>query len=308
MQRVLVTGAGGYIGRHLLQELSVGPWEVRGLVHRGDPPSNGKTEWVRADILDRTAIAGAMQGCDLVVHLACKPMAESNQDPRGASQVNTIGTLNVMLAARAANIQRVIYTSTAQVYGRDGSLPLKETAPTRPDSAYATSKLGGETVCEGLAREYGMSAIILRLFNVYGSFIDGISRETVETAFMRRLLTGKKIQITSHPNEGRDFVHIRDVARAIRSAMEHDGAGIETMNIGCGELTTLTQLAGLVGEIAKSKSAPVIAANAERAPLQLQADIRKAKQVLGFQPAISLREGLAELYELEKAHLGVTQR
>lgn len=300
ISRVLVTGASGYVGRHVLNGLLEAGIDVRGFARRPQPTDLLRVEWRQGDIRHLGEVIQAARGCDGVVHLASLPLVESWQDPQADFEVNAQGTLNVLQAARVTGLNRVVYTSTAQVYGFPKHLPVAESAPPRPASPYAASKLCGEILCETFARAYGIGTMILRLFNVYGPSVDGEQRQTVEAIFARRVARGLPPVIEGNPEEGRDFIYVGDVVRGILLALSLDMTG-QTLNIGSGQMTTLLELAQLVIEVGRAKTTPLIEGNLSQPAMRLQADMRQAWQVLGFRPQTSLRNGLARMI-IDESH------
>jgi UDP-glucose 4-epimerase len=304
MQRVLVTGASGYIGQHLVRALLKDNVAVRGFSRGPRPGGRSAIEWRQGDVLRLADVEQAVQDCDAIVHLACLPLGQSWQDPLSDFHVNALGTLNVLSAAHAAGVRQVVYTSTAQVYGFVEHLPVAEEDPTQPASPYAASKLCGEVLCTTFTRCYGLGTVVLRLFNVYGTPVDGSERGTVEAVFVRRVAQGLPPIIKGAPEEGRDFVHVSDVVRAIRLALEIEGTG-EIINVGTGVITTLLELARLVIAISGVKMSPVVERTSVR-PMRIQADVHKARQVLGFEAEIPLSEGVSQMLELERSHQETT--
>ncbi|OGH56112.1 MAG: hypothetical protein A3G34_12805 [Candidatus Lindowbacteria bacterium RIFCSPLOWO2_12_FULL_62_27] len=283
MTTVLITGADGYIGRHLAPVLA-----ARGL----------RVCSIRADVRRASEVRAAMEGIDVVVHLACLPVNRSFEFPDEDFEVNALGTFNVLDAARRAGVKKVVYTSTCEVYGPPDAQPVDETHPVRPASPYAASKHSGELSCLIMCRVFGLPTTILRLFNVYGLSAGLEERPTVEAAFMKNVLQGRAPVIKSHPGTARDFVHVRDVCRAIALAIDAEAASGEIINIGAGVATSLQDLADLVirltGVAVKPQIAP--AASSSDPPLVCQADIRKAARLLGWHPEVTLSEGLEEIH------------
>ncbi len=291
--RVLVTGAAGYIGRHLLKQLSHRGVTVRGFSRRTSPVIPGLADWYQGDITNPLEVRQAAAGCEAIVHLACLPLGAGRKNPAEAFQVNGNGTLNVLQAASELGQLQVVYASTGQVYAPSNRLPLREYDPTQSDSPYAAAKLCGEIMAHSFATELGLPVTTLRLFNVYGQPADGSQRATVENIFLKRLLAGQAPVIKGNPAEGRDFIHIDDVCQAFCLALEQPTVG-EVINIGGGVLTTLLELAQHLIHLTHSSLEPVVEAS-DKAPVQFQADITRAKHLLGFQPQISVEAGLAHL-------------
>lgn len=295
MRRILVTGASGYIGQHLLKYLRDGGFQVRGLTRGAKPPSLEGIEWYPGDVTELTEVSQAIEKCDGVIHLACIPLAQSQQNPFEAFQVNGLGTLNVMEAAYQAGKIPVIYTSTAQVYGRVKRLPLREDDELKGTSPYAYSKTWGELACQAYAQRFEVPVTILRLFNVYGLAADGQERPTVETIFIKKLLAGVPPVIKGSPDEGRDFIHVDDVVQGIYLALNQRLSG-EIINLGSGSLITLYELVYLLMRLLNLNLEPLVQPD-EKETMQFQADISKADKVLGFRPQKSLESGLAEIAE-----------
>lgn len=283
-ERVLVTGASGYIGQHLVRQLSELGQMVRGFARHPAPRPMSEVEWFQGDVTNPNQVRQALQDCDAIVHLACLPLNLSQDDPVAAFEINGVGTLNVLqIAAERANVD-IVYTSTAQVYGPGHSLPLAEDHLVNPNSPYAAGKLWGEIACQTYARRYGVPVTILRIFNVYGLAVDGRERSTVETIFIRKVLEGQPPLIKGHPETGRDFIHIDDVIHCLKLALLSPKQG-EVINVGTGVLTTLNDLARIIIELSGASMEPIVQIEPEQ-PVQLCADTTRANQMLGFQPGL----------------------
>jgi UDP-glucose 4-epimerase len=307
MQRVLVTGASGYIGQHLVKSLLEEEVAVRGFARNPRPVGLSAFEWQRGDIRRLADVEQAVQDCDAVVHLACLPLDRSWQDPLSDFHVNALGTLNVLHAAQEASVRRVVYTSTAQVYGFVDHLPVTEETLAEPASPYAASKLCGEVLCTTFARCYGLKTVVLRLFNVYGTPVDGSERPTVEAIFVRRVARGLPPILKGNPEEARDFVHVKDVVRAIRLALYREVTR-QVINVGTGVMTTLLELARLVIDISRAPISPVVEETRSIRPMRIQTDVHRVREVLGFEAEISLSEGLSQMFEQERIRQEVTSR
>jgi len=247
-----------------------------------------------ADVLDLGRLCRAFVGCEMVVHLACLPVTRCQADPIAGFRVNALGTAHVLEAARRAGVRRVVYTSSAQVYGRPEARPVAESAPCQPVNPYGASKLCGEILCRSAAQEQGLEIIILRLFNVYGLAADGAPRPTVETLFLQAVRAGQEPVVSGHPGHVRDFVHVTDVVEALERALVARQADGHPINVGTGRGVSLEELAWLVIRMLRRDVVPRIEPPGEP-PIVLQADITRARQWLGWTPVMSLEEGLAAL-------------
>jgi UDP-glucose 4-epimerase len=232
-----------------------------------------------------------MDGIDFVFHhAAAVSVAESVKDPQRTMLVNVEGTRNVLDASLAAGVKKAIIASSAAVYGNSPP-PLGEASPLSPISPYGESKLR----CERLAASYiprGLKTISLRYFNVYGPRQDPQSPYSgVIAKFIDLALKGKPPTIFGDGKQSRDFVFVRDVARANLLAMEN---ATGEFNIGSGKAVTVADLYGEIKKLAKSGAAPVFAPEREGDIRYSYADISKAKKELGFVPRFTLRQGLRE--------------
>jgi len=306
MDKVLLTGATGYIGRHLINDLLTEGYLIRGLTRDPGPMPIEGVEWWTGDLRDKTSVSCAVDGCDVVVHLACSPMMQSWENPRRDFEVNVTGTFNIMLAARQMSVNRIVLASTAQVYGATIPPPQSEGDLPDPVTPYASSKLAGEVIFNGLSRAFGLNGIILRVFNVYGLSGVRINRNSVEETFIRRALSGDPLTLESPPSEGRDFIHIDDVVRAFRLALRSEILGC-VFNIGTGVLTTIRELATYILNLT-GRNVDVIQELVHREALQLQADIELAKRELDFEAEITLLQGLERMLVCIKAEQLVDTR
>jgi UDP-glucose 4-epimerase len=276
--RSLVTGGAGFIGRHLIQRLLVeDSAEIRVLdnLRRGQVSTlwNNRVEFVREDIRNVSAVRAALQGVDVVYHLA----AQSNvlgaiQDVDYSFQTNVVGTFNLLSTASEMNIRRFIFTSSREVYGETEDLPVRESAPLNPKNAYGASKAAGEFYCRVFAQS-GLETTVLRLANVYGSG----DRDRVIPLFIQNALGGQPLVIYGD-RKLLDFVWVGDVVDALLLAQSQSLAG-KTVNIGSGCGTTLTELAGRILDITGSSSplhfAPARSVEVDR----FVADIQLAKGI-----------------------------
>jgi UDP-glucose 4-epimerase len=293
--KALVTGGAGFIGSNV----------VGLLLDEGnaavvlDDISSGYEEnlydeagFVRGDVTDREVVDSAMTGCDVVFHLAASVgNTRSIDDPARDSQVNAIGTVNVLESARTHGIRRVVFSSSAGIFGELKTLPIREDHPQDPDSPYGVSKLAAEKMCLVYNKLYGMSNVCLRYFNVYGLRQRYDAYGNVIPIFAERILRGSEVVILGDGEQTRDFVNVADVARANYLAGTTDGVrGV--FNLGSGSRITINDLARMMAEL--SGTTPRIVHGAQR-PGDVRdslADIGAAAEAFGFRPSVALQDGL----------------
>jgi len=298
---VLVTGGAGFIGSHLADALLERGHAVRVLDNfmTGSRANlNPRAELIEADVRESAAIEPAFAGVDCVFHTAALPrVGLSIERPVETHLVNVVGTLNVLMAARAARVRRVIYSGSSSVYGEQpGAHPrmaLSETMPPNPLSPYALQKLMGEEYMRMFHRLYGLSAVSLRYFSVYGPRMDlEGAYATVIGAFLRARREGRPLEIRGDGEQRRDFTHVRDVVRANLAAMDcalSDGSAI---NVGRGDSLSVNQIAALVG------GPRVSAAPRPGEPRDTLADLARSRAILGWSPEIATADGVRELMRL----------
>jgi UDP-glucose 4-epimerase len=298
--RVAVTGGAGFIGSHLVERLVSRGDEVSVL----DNLSSGKLEnlsrvlqrvkFVEGDIRDHMAIRSALEGAEVVVHLAAlTSVRESMERPLLYNEVNSTGTLNLLNESMRLGIGKFVYISTCAVYGNPRSLPIKEEHETRPLSVYAASKLSAEEYCRTYSRLGKMGIAILRLFNVYGPRQAAGTYAGVITQFVERVRQGLPPVIYGDGEQTRDFVHVLDVVECILRVMDNETW--ETINIGSGRGTSIKQLSELVLRIAGKELKPVHEPARPEDIRHSRADVSKARRLLGYMPRIGLEDGLKEL-------------
>ncbi len=306
--RVVVTGGAGFIGHHIVAKLVRQGHEVTVVDNLSRPSPRGlatlkqlNVNLLKADITDYATIHEALRRLrpDAVVHAAALiDVAESVEEPHTYMHVNAEGTAAVARAAISADVRRVIYLSSAAVYGVPKYLPVDEGHPTKPISPYGASKLAGELVLESLMGSLGKPEYVtLRLFNVYGPGQNPSSPYSgVITKFIHAVTGGKEIVIYGDGEQSRDFIHVEDVAEAVIKALTATEACV-TLNIGTGTRTTINELAKLVMGVAE-KEVPVKYAPPRKGDIRHSvASIEKARKVLGWEPRVGLIEGLRTLLE-----------
>lgn len=313
---VLVTGAAGFIGSNLVDELMVQGMEVIAL----DDLSEGKMEnlerwrgharfsFVRGSVLDYDLVRRAADHTSCIFHLAADSRIQTGiVDPRRAIETNVLGTANVAEAARQGGVPRIVYSASSSAYGR-GVMPQDGFAENcRADclNPYSMSKKAGEDVMDVYHRLYGISAVSLRYFNVYGPRHQEDGRyATVVAIFRRQLRLGQKMTIVGDGAQRRDFTFVGDVVRAnMLAMMNREATGI--INIGTGtnhsisELATLIESRHFIAISSNQQNVEYIPPRLGEAQVTL-ADVSRARDILGWQPQISLRQGLEVLDMFEK--------
>ena len=311
--RVLVTGGAGFIGSHLVDALLARGDAVTVL----DNLSNGSMDnlknhttnsgfrFIQGDIRDAKAIEKAVAGVDAVIHEAAMiSVPLSIEDPELAHSVNVGGTLALLKASLERGVKRFVYASSCAVYGEQARLPISEDAPPKPLSPYASSKLVAEQSCRAFYELEELETVCLRYFNVYGPKQTG-EYAGVMTKFMERLRANQPPIIYGDGEQTRDFVYVSDVVDATLLALERDGAAGKTLNVGTGRATSINELCGIFLRLAgKIGLKPTHEAPRSGDIRQSQADIAKMRKLLGYEPKVSLEQGVEKLLRT----LGVAER
>jgi len=291
---VLVTGGAGFIGRHLVDALAPVA-DVRVLDHC----DSGRASAVHddaslavGDVTDSRALASAVDGADFVFHLAAvSSVPDAMADPVGAVDVNVSATTELLEHATAAGA-RVVFASSAAIYGRPASTPVAEDDPKEPIDPYGVSKLAGDQLVRGAHDWFDADTIALRFFNVYGSGQTG----GVVPAFLERVRAGDPLVVHGDGEQTRDFVHVDDVVEAMVAAATADVSGVAA-NVGTGEATTVRELADRVRAVA---DADVDVVHDDPRPADIdesRADTARARSLLGFEATTSLEDGLRSVVE-----------
>jgi UDP-glucose 4-epimerase len=301
MKKAVVTGGGGFIGSHIVDALV----ERGDDVHVIDKYVGGKyQDWLNPratyhelDIRSTDDIQKVMEGADTVFHTAALPRVPySIEHPVETTDVNVTGTASVLTAAARAKVRRVVYSASGSAYGEQSVMPLVETMPANPVNPYGLQKHVGELFARVWSTTYGLETVSLRYFNIYGPRLDPTGPYALAVgAFLLAKKEGRPLTIFGDGTITRDYTHVRDAVRANLLAAESDKVGKgEVINIGAGRNVTIQHLAELIngGKDGIQYAAPRIEAH------DSQADNRKAKELLGWEPQIMLEEGIAELKQL----------
>jgi len=305
-KKVLVTGGAGFIGSELTRQLC----DRGATVTVVDNLLNGRREnlaglpadqvrLVVADICcDSQLIADLMQEVDIVFHLACLCLRHSIHSPEDNHECNATGTLKLLSAAREAGVGRFVYTSTGEVYGIPLWAPITEEHPNFPTTVYGAAKLAGEAYVRAFFLTYGYPTVVVRLLNTYGPRChhEGDCGEVIPK-FLLRCMAGRPMVIFGDGTQTRDFTFVSDQAEGILMAGLADEAVGQTINLGSGRATSIKDLANEVAAVVGRPDVEVIH-DAPRPGDVLglfYADATKARQLLGYEPKITLHEGLSKL-------------
>ncbi len=298
---VVITGGAGFIGSNLAEELvmqnrviiiddlSTGRREnIAGLIEKD------KVTFIEGSILDLNQLQRWFHGVDFVFHeAALSSVPQSVKNPLSTNEINITGTLNILLAARDNNVGKVIYASSAAVYGNTPTLPVSENMCPSPQSPYALTKLVGEYYCRIFHQIYGLSTICLRYFNVYGPRQDPNSEYAAAIPrFIARVSQDESPIIYGDGEQSRDFIYIDDVVQANLMAAENNVTGV--LNIGTGESKSINDLAETIIHIMGKDLKPVYEAGCETDIRHSLADISRARSI-GYEPQFSLEDGLRQL-------------
>jgi len=301
MKKAAVTGGAGFIGSNVVEELVKRGWWVTII----DNLSSGKrenikhllscdkVEFVEGSILILPLLQKLFKNVDYVFHQAAiSSIPKSIDNPNACHEVNTTGTLNVLIAARDNGVKKMVYASSSSVYGSTSPLPRKEDMPPNPQSPYAVTKLTGEYYCQVFEKVYGLPTVCLRYFNVYGPRQASDSQHAaVIPKFIKRVIEGKSPIIFGDGQQTRDFVFVKDVIEANVLAAESLACGV--FNVGMGKSTTINELVNLVLNTTGSNVQPIYQAPRLEDIKYSVADISKIK-AFGYEPKCSVEEGLKQ--------------
>ncbi|MGB9727195.1 MAG: NAD-dependent epimerase/dehydratase family protein [Nitrososphaeria archaeon] len=300
--RVAITGGAGFIGSNLAVYLKSLGYEVvcvdnlsRSLEDNVRRLSSENILLHVIDVRDFERLIELIRGCDVVVHAAALiDVEESLKNPISYFENNVIGTAAISKACVDSNIERLIYISSAAVYGEPKKIPVKETHPRNPLSPYGLSKLFGENIVELYSKIYSLKYVSLRLFNVFGPGQGSRGYAGVIAKFVKNVKFGQKPVVYGDGLQTRDFIHVQDVCHAIECSLK-TGYVNETYNIGSGSETKIIDLAKKIMSLANVEGEPYFAPQRAGDIRFSCADISKAKKLLGFHPKLSLEAGLKTL-------------
>jgi UDP-glucose 4-epimerase len=298
--RCLVTGGAGFIGTALTNRLVRDGHQVRVLddLSAGDPTGlHPDALFTRGDVRDRPRLWTLLQKADCVFHLAARVSTqESVLYPREYNDVNVGGTVCLAEAIRDAGVKRVVFTSSATVYGVQSHQPVSETNWPNPTIPYAVSKLAAELYLFALGELNGIDTVVLRIFNAYGPGQRiPPAHAPVVPAFVKNALTGASLVVHGDGTQTRDFVYLDDVVEALVTAAVSPAARGAIINIGSGEETSIHRLIATLGQVAQRQPEVIYNPLESGGIARLVADLTRARQLLGYQPRVRLGEGLQRL-------------
>ncbi len=301
MAHYLVTGGAGFIGSHLAEELVRRGETVRVV----DNLSTGKrrniahvpsAEFIEGDLADLEVARRAVEGIDYVLHQAAIPsVPRSVQDPITSNRANIDASLNILVASRDAGVKRLVYAGSSSAYGNSPTLPKAETMAPAPLSPYALQKLVAEEYCLMFTRLYGLQTVTTRYFNVFGPRQDPSSPYSgVISLFISALCDGRRPTIYGDGEHTRDFTYVANVVDGVLRACTADRASGEVINVATGGRISLNTLFQTIRDLVGATVEPIYADPRAGDVKDSQADISKARRVLGYQPSVSFEDGLAK--------------
>jgi nucleoside-diphosphate-sugar epimerase len=304
MASYLVTGGAGFIGSHLAEELVRRGHRVR----VADSLITGKrhnlshipgVEFLEGDLADVSVAHRAVAGMDYVLHQAAIPsVPRSVKDPITSNRANIDASLNVLVAARDAGVKRLVYAGSSSAYGNTPTLPKREDMPAKPLSPYALQKLVAEQYGQMFTALYGFEVVTIRYFNVFGPRQDpGSPYSGVISLFATALLEGRRPTIYGDGEQTRDFTYVANVVDGVLRACEAKGASGEVINVATGGRISLNQLLRVMNGIVGTNLQAIYEEERAGDVKDSQADITKAKRILGYEPTVSLEEGLKHTLE-----------
>jgi nucleoside-diphosphate-sugar epimerase len=299
MATYLVTGGAGFIGSHLTEELV-----RRGhFVRVADSLITGKranlehisgVDFREGDLAEINFARSVVENCDYVLHQAALPsVPRSVNDPITSNRANVDATLNVLVAARDAGVKRLVFAGSSSAYGNTPTLPKHEDMPAHPLSPYALQKVVGEQYLQMFTQLYGLETVSIRYFNVFGPRQDpGSAYSGVISVFATALLENRSPTIYGNGEQSRDFTYIANVVDGVLRACHADRASGEVINVATGGRISLNQLYRAVRDLTGAKGDPIYEAPRAGDVKDSQADISKARRILGYDPIVTFEEGL----------------
>jgi len=302
---VVVTGGAGFIGSHLVEALVKRGDNVRVLDNLSTgrienlAALEGQFEFVVGDLRYLDTVVEVITGADAVLHQGALPsVPRSVKEPLISDAVNSGGTLNVLEAARRADVGRVVFASSSSVYGDSLELPKHEEMNPNPKSPYAVSKLSGEYYCRVFMHNYALETVPLRYFNVFGPRQDPTSQYSgVIAKFSMQALAGEPYPVYGDGQQARDFTYIDDVVKANLTALEAEGAPGPPMNVARGDRITLLELIAVLNRLVGKNLEPEFLPEREGDVRESQAAVERARERMGYEATVPFDEGMRQTLE-----------
>jgi UDP-glucose 4-epimerase len=293
----LITGAAGFIGSTLANYLVREGHQVRGLddLSTGNPQAlSPDVLFTRGDVNDRPKLWTLLQDVDCVYHLAARvSVPESILYPREYNASNVGGTVSLMEAMRDVGVHRVVFTSSGAIYGNQGEQPLREDSHPNPGSPYAVSKLAAEYYVRTIGSLWGIETVSLRIFNAYGPGQHlPPSHPPVIPNFLRQAMRAGTVVMHGDGSQTRDYVFVDDAVSAMIAAATAPGISHSVINIGSGKETSIRELIRIIMEVTGRSFEVINNLRNDPGVSRMRADITRAREKLGYNPRISLEEGL----------------
>jgi UDP-glucose 4-epimerase len=299
----LVTGGAGFIGSHLVERLLGRQDRVRivddfSTGKRENLPADGQAEVIEGDLADPVVARRAVEGVDFVLHQAAIPsVPRSVEDPAGSHRANVDATLQILLASRDAGVKRVVFAGSSSVYGNSAVLPKREDMRPAPLSPYALQKYMGEQYCQLFTRIYGLETVVTRYFNVFGPRQSPSSPYSgVVAKFIDSLSEGRAPVVHGDGRQTRDFTFVSDTVTAVLACCEAPGVAGDVINVAAGGRVSLLEVVRVLQRITGHDVEPTFGPRREGDVDDSQADIVKARKLLGYEPVVSFEDGLRETY------------
>lgn len=299
--KILVTGGSGFIGSYLVRHLLEQGHEVKVVDLKKPHIEHKSLEFINKSIIDE--LAEDIKGCDVVYHFAAMlGVDNSDNKPLETMRINLEGSVNVFKSAVEADVKRMVYASSSEVYGEPRELPIREDSVKGPVSAYGVSKLAAEIYAKAYNHDFGTDIKIVRFFNVYGP---GQSNNFVIPIFINDALQNKPLRVFGEGNQTRCFTYVEDIADGVFKVLEKGKTG-EAYNIGNNKPTTILELAQITKEITGSKSEVIKSGFGKNTRLKEREieyrvpDISKMK-ALGWEPKTTVSEGIRKILEMRKS-------
>jgi NAD dependent epimerase/dehydratase len=318
-RKVLVTGAGGFIGSHLVEALVSEGAQVRAFVRYNSRGSLGlfhylpitirsQIEFIFGDLRDQVSVEGAIRGVSHVFHLgALIAIPYSYFHPMEVIETNVMGTLNVLQAARSVGVERIVHTSSSEVYGTALHIPIDESHPLQGQSPYSASKIGADKIAESFYCSFNLPVVTLRPFNTYGPLQ---STRAIIPSIITQALTNDVVRI-GNLDARRDLTYVSDTVQGFLRIAQTEGIEGETFNLGTGQEVNIAELAqeifSLMGKSPRLDVEPARLRPEKSEVQRLLSDNRLAKQRLGWIPQVCLRDGLLKTIEWISNNLAIFQ-